>query len=473
MSQAAATVPVQATPGLWATLREAVKGSHQDYTEAPVGRAVVLLSVPMVLEMLMESVFAVADIFFVGRLGADAVATVGITESLMTIVYAVAMGLSIGATATVSRRIGEKDGDGAARAAVQSILVGVLAGVVVGAVAIATAPALLRTMGASPEVVRTGANFTRVMVGASGSVLLLFLINAIFRAAGDAAIAMRVLWFANAVNIVLGPCLIFGIGPFPEMGVTGAAVGTAVGRTSGVVYQLYRITRGDSRIVLRREHFGFNGRVMASILRMSGVGVFQNFIATASWLGLVRILTGFGSVAVAGNTIGIRIIMFALLPSFGVSNAAATLVGQNLGARRPDRAEAAVWRAGLYNTFCLGAIGLIFLLFAPQLIGIFTNDPEVIPYGVRCLRIVAAGFLFYGYGMVLTQAFNGAGDTRTPTLIYLVCLWMLELPLAWVLAYPLGFGPTGVFIAVSAAFSVLAVVSGFLFRLGWWKMKRV
>jgi len=473
MSQAAATVPVQSTPGLWATLREAVKGSHQDYTQAPVGRAVILLAVPMVLEMLMESVFAVADIFFVGRLGADAVATVGITESLMTIVYAVAMGLSIGATATVSRRIGEKNPDAAARAAVQSILVGVLAGVVVGAVAIATAPTLLRTMGASPEVVRTGANFTRVMVGASGSVLLLFLINAIFRAAGDAAIAMRVLWFANAVNIVLGPCLIFGIGPFPEMGVTGAAVGTAVGRTSGVVYQLYRITRGDSRIVLRRAHFGLDGRVMASILKMSGVGIFQNFIATASWLGLVRILTGFGSVAVAGNTIGIRIIMFALLPAFGVSNAAATLVGQNLGARRPDRAEAAVWRAGLYNTYCLGTIGLIFLLFAPQLIGIFSSDPEVVPYGVRCLRIVAVGFLFYGYGMVLTQAFNGAGDTRTPTLIYLVCLWMLELPLAWVLAYPLGFGPTGVFIAVSAAFSVLAVVSGFLFRLGWWKMKRV
>jgi putative MATE family efflux protein len=473
MSRTAAAVAVQPTPGLWATLREAVKGSHQDYTDAPVGRAVVLLAVPMVLEMLMESVFAVADIFFVGRLGADAVATVGITESLMTIVYAVAMGLSIGATATVSRRIGEKNPDAAARAAVQSIAVGVLVGMVVGVTAVAAAPSLLRLMGASDEVVRRGANFTRVMLGASGSVLLLFLINAIFRGAGDAAIAMRVLWFANAVNIVLGPCLIFGIGPFPELGVTGAAVGTAIGRTSGVVYQLYRLTRGDSRIALRAEHRGLDWRVMRSIMRMSGVGVFQNFIATASWLGLVRILTGFGSVAVAGNTIGIRIIMFALLPSFGVSNAAATLVGQNLGARRPDRAEAAVWRAGLYNTFCLVTIGLVFLLLAPQLIRLFSTDPDVVPYGVRCLRIVAAGFLFYGYGMVLTQAFNGAGDTRTPTLIYLACLWLLELPLAWVLAYPLGLGPTGVFVAVSIAFSVLAVVSGFLFRLGWWKMKRV
>jgi putative MATE family efflux protein len=464
---------VEPEPGLWATLREAVRGSHQDYTQAPVGRAVILLAVPMVLEMLMESVFAVVDIFFVGRLGADAVATVGITESLMTIVYAVAMGLSIGAIATVSRRIGEKDPEAAARAAVQSIAVGLLVGIVVGAIAIVTAPSLLRLMGASEEVVRTGSNFTRVMLGASGSVLLLFLINAIFRGAGDAAIAMRVLWFANAVNIVLGPCLIFGLGPFPELGVTGAAVGTAIGRTAGVVYQLYRLTRGDGRIVVRAAHLRLDPQVMGSIMRMSGVGVFQNFIATASWLGLVRILTGFGSAAVAGNTIGIRIIMFALLPSFGVSNAAATLVGQNLGARRPDRAEAAVWRAGLYNTICLGFVGLIFLLFAPQLIGLFSSDPEVVPYGVRCLRIVAAGFLFYGYGMVLTQAFNGAGDTRTPTLIHLVCLWMLEIPLAWVLAYPMGLGPTGVFVAVSIAFSALAVVSGFLFRLGWWKTKRV
>jgi putative MATE family efflux protein len=473
MSQFQAVVSLESSPGFWATVREAVRGSHQDYTQAPVGRAVILLSVPMVLEMLMESVFAVADIFFVGRLGADAVATVGITESLMTIVYAVAMGLSIGAVATVSRRIGEKDPDAAARAAVQSIVVGVLVGVVVGVTAVATAPSLLRMMGASEEVVRTGANFTRVMLGASVSVLLLFLINAVFRSAGDAAIAMRVLWFANAVNIVLGPCLIFGLGPFPELGVTGAAVGTAIGRTAGVGYQLYRLTRGDSRIVLRRHHLRIEPRVMAAILRMSGVGVFQNFIATASWMGLVRILTGFGSAAVAGNTIGIRIIMFALLPSFGVSNAAATLVGQNLGAGRPDRAEAAVWRAGLYNTICLSLVGLVFLLFAPQLIHIFSNDPEVVPYGVRCLRIVAAGFLFYGFGMVLTQAFNGAGDTRTPTLIYLLCLWLIEIPLAWVLAYPVGWGPTGVFVAVSVAFSVLAVVSGFLFRLGWWKMKRV
>src|SRR5918995_588632 len=402
MSQTVAAARMEPAPGVWATLREAVNGSHQDYTEAPVGRAVILLAVPMVLEMLMESVFAVVDIFFVGRLGADAVATVGITQSLMTIVYAVAMGLSIGAVATVSRRIGEKDPDAAARAAVQSIVVGVLVGIAFGAAAMATAPSLLRLMGASEEVVRTGAGFTRIMLGASGSVLLLFLINAVFRAAGDAAIAMRVLWFANAVNIVLGPCFIFGIGPFPEMGVTGAAIGTSIGRGCGVLYQVYHLTRPGGRIRVRAADLGFDWSVMRTIVRISGTAMFQNFISTASWIGLVRILAGFGSAAVAGNTIGIRIILFALLPSFGVSNAAATLVGQNLGAGKPDRAEQAAWKAGLYNTVCLSLVGIVFLLFAPQLIGIFTSDPDVAPYGVRCLRIVAAGFLFFGYGVGLT-----------------------------------------------------------------------
>ncbi len=460
-------------PSLFSTLREAVRGSHQDYTEAPIGRAVILLSVPMVLEMLMESVFAVVDIFFVGRLGANAVATVGITESLMTIIYAVAIGLSIGATATVARRMGEKDPDRAARAAVQSLALGLMVSVVIGLVGAFFGPDLLRAMGASDDVLRTGSTFARVMLGMSGTVLMLFLGNAVFRAAGDAAIAMRVLWFANAINITLGPCLIFGLGPFPELGVTGAAVATSIGRGSGVVYQFYRLTRGDSRVVIRARHLVPDPALMAGVLRLSGVAMFQNFIATASWMGLIRILTGFGSAAVAGNTIGIRIIMFALLPSFGVSNAAATLVGQNLGAGKADRAEAAVWRAGFYNTVCLVIVGVGFLAFAPVLIGLFSSDPEVVPYGVRCLRIVAAGFIFYGYGMVLTQSFNGAGDTRTPTLIHLGCLWAFELPLAWVLAYPAGFGPTGVFVAVSLAFSVLAVVSAVIFRRGGWKTRTV
>ena len=467
------SVEKHSSPSVWATVREAVRGSHQDYTEVPIGRAVVLLSVPMVLEMLMESVFAVADIFFVGRLGADAVATVGITESLMTIIYAIAIGLSIGATAIVARRIGEKDRDAAARAAVQSIALGVAVAIVIGVIGATFGAELLRAMGASDEVVRTGSGFARVMLGGSGTVLLLFLINAVFRGAGDAAIAMRVLWFANAINIALGPCLIFGLGPFPELGVAGAAVGTTIGRGCGVIYQLVHLTRRGGRIEVHAHHLGLDLEVMKGILRVSGTAMFQNFIATASWMGLIRILTGFGSTAVAGNTIGIRIILFALLPSFGVSNAAATLVGQNLGAGKPERAEAAAWRAGLYNTICLSAVGLIFLLFAPALIGIFTSDAEVAGYGIRCLRIVAAGFLFYGYGMVLTQSFNGAGDTRTPTLIHLFCLWFWEIPLAWVLAHPLGFGPTGVFIAVSVAFSTLAVVSASIFRRGHWKLQRV
>jgi putative MATE family efflux protein len=467
------SVTADPPPSIWATVREAIRGSHQDYTETPIGRAVILLAVPMVLEMLMESVFAVADVFFVGRLGADAVATVGITESLMTIIYAVAIGLSIGATATVARRIGEKDPEGAARSAVQSIFVGLLVAACIGGAGAALAPDLLRAMGASDDVVRSGTGFTRVMLAGSGGVLLLFLINAVFRGAGDAAIAMRVLWFGNAINIILGPCLIFGLGPFPELGVTGAAVGTTIGRWSGVAYQVLYLTSGRGRITVRPHHVRLQAAVMKSILRLSGVGMFQNFIGTASWMGLVRILAGFGSAAVAGNTIGIRIIMFALLPSFGVSNAAATLVGQNLGAGKPERAEAAAWTAGKYNTICLVVVGAIFLLFAPQLIGAISSDPEVIPYGVECLRIVAAGFLFYGYGMVLSMSFNGAGDTRTPTLINLLCLWCFEIPLAWVLAYPAGLGPTGVFIAIAIAFSVLALVSAALFRQGWWKTRRV
>jgi putative MATE family efflux protein len=328
-------------------------------------------------------------------------------------------------------------------------------------------------MGASDEVIHIGSDFARVMLGGSGTVLMLVLVNAVFRGAGDAAIAMRVLWFANAINIVLGPCLIFGLGPFPELGVTGAAVGTTIGRGSGVLFQLYHLARRGGRIEIRRSHLRFDAGVMRSILRISGTATFQNFVGMASWMGLVRILTGFGSAAVAGNTIGIRIILFALLPSFGVSNAAATLVGQNLGAGKPDRAEAAAWRAGMYNTICLSIVGAVFLLFAPQLIQFFTDDPEVARYGVGCLRIVSAGFLFYGYAMVLTAAFNGAGDTRTPTLINIACLWLWEIPLAWALAHPLGLGPTGVFVAVSVAFSTMAFVAGWLFSRGMWKTKRV
>jgi putative MATE family efflux protein len=458
---------------IWSTLREAVRGSRQDLTEAPIGRAVILLAVPMVLEMLMESVFLVVDVFFVGRLGADAIATVGITESLMVLIYAVAMGLSIGAAAVVARRIGEKDDDGAAHAAAQGLIFGLVVAALFATIGILFGPALIRAMGASDSVMATGSGFARVMLAGSGPVLLLFLINAIFRGAGDAAIAMRVLWFANAINIVLGPLLIFGVGPFPELGVIGAAIGTTIGRSCGVLYQLYHLTRPGGRIRIRVSHLALDLPVMKSILNIAGTAMFQNFVGTASWAVLVRIIAGFGSAAVAGNTIGIRVILFALLPSFGVANAAATLVGQNLGAGKPERAEEAAWTAGRYNTIFLGTVGLIFLLFAPQLIAIFTGDPDVAGHAVRSLRIIAAGFLFYGYGMVLTASFNGAGDTRTPTVIHLVCLWMCEIPLAWVLANPLGFGPTGVFIAVSVSFTALALVSGWLFSKGNWKTRRV
>jgi putative MATE family efflux protein len=457
----------------WSTLREAIRGSTADFTEISIGRAVVLLAVPMVLEMMMESVFALADVFFVGRLGADAVATVGFTESLMTIIYALAVGLSVGAAATVARRIGERDPGGAARAAGQSILIALGIGAMFGIVGVRFGPDLLRLMGASDDVVRTGSTFARVMIGASGGVTLLFLINAVFRGAGDAAIAMRVLWIANAINIVLGPCLIFGLGPFPRLGVTGAAVGTSIGRWTGVAIQIYCLTRRDARIVLNWAHMRLDSAVMRGILAISGTAMLQNFINTVSYMGEVRIIAGFGSAAVAGNTIGIRVILFALLPSWGVSNAAVTLVGQNLGAGKPDRAEASAWRTALYNTYCMGLIGLVFLVFAPFIVGIFTNDAAVGAVGVQCLRIVSAGFLFYGYGMVLTAAFNGAGDTRTPTLINLVSLWILELPLAWFLAHTAGLGPTGSFIAMSVGFSTLAFISAWIFRKGHWKTRTV
>jgi putative MATE family efflux protein len=311
------------------------------------------------------------------------------------------------------------------------------------------------------------------MLGGNVVILLLFLVNAIFRGAGDAAIAMRVLWFANILNIVLGPCFIFGLGPFPKLGVTGAAVATTIGRGCGVLYQLWTLSRGRGRVVITRRHLRLEPAVMLRLLRLSGNAIFQILIGTASWIGLVRILSSFGSAALAGYTIGIRIIVFALLPSWGMANAAATMVGQSLGARKPDRAERSVWIAGFYNMIFLGAVGLAFVLAAPLLIRLFTSDPAVVPYGVACLRLVSCGFLFYAYGMVLTQAFNGAGDTWTPTWLNLFCFWLWEIPLAYVLAKVVGLGPRGVFIAITIAFSTLALASAALFRRGRWKLKKV
>jgi putative MATE family efflux protein len=458
---------------LWQTIRESIAGSHHgEYTEGPIGRAILLLAIPMVLELVLESVFAVVDVFFVSRLGAEAVATVGLTESMLTIIYAVAIGLSAGATATVARRIGERDPDGAARAAVQAIALGVFVAVPLGLFGFWFARPLLTLMGATPDVL-AHASFAEIVLGCNGVIMMLFLINAVFRGAGDAAVAMRVLWIANAINIVLDPCFIFGLGPFPELGVTGAAVATTTGRGTGVLVQLYLLSRGDGRIVIRREHLRLDPKVMISMLRLSGTAVFQMLIATTSWIWLIRILATFGSVAVAGCTIAIRIVMFMLLPSWGLSNAAATLVGQNLGAQKPERAEASVWRATVYNMVFLGTVGVVFVVFAEAIVAGFTSDPEVAPIATQGLRIISAGFPFYAAGYVLTQSFNGAGDTLTPTLINIGCLWLGEIPLAYVLARPLGLGPPGVFWGIAIAFSSMSVVSALIFRRGTWKLKRV
>jgi putative MATE family efflux protein len=464
---------VEVPRGAWATVVEAVRGSSIDYTTAPVGTGIVMLAVPMVMEMAMESVFVVADVFWVAHLGADAVATVGLTESMLTMVYTLAMGLSIGATAIVARRVGEHDPEGAALAGVQAILLGVAVSLVLGVVGAWQAPALLALMGATPEVIATGSTFTRVMLGGNATIVLLFLINAVFRGAGDAAIAMRVLWMGNVINIVLGPCLIFGVGPFRELGVTGAAIATNIGRGTAVVVQLVTISRLSSRVHVARRHWRLDLAMMASMVRLSGSGTLQILIGTASYVALVRIVSIFGSAALAGYTIGIRLIVFALLPSFGISNAAATMVGQNLGAGHPERAEQAVWTAAFYNMLFLGTVGAVFLAASRPIVAAFTADPVVTEHAVACLRIVSCGFLFYAYGMVLTQSFNGAGDTWTPTWINLGVFWALELPLAWVLSHRGGFEDRGAFIALALAYSLLAVVSAALFRQGRWKRARV
>ena len=459
--------------GLWSAIRESLRGTHRDYTKGPIGRSIILLAIPMVLEMLMESVFAVVDIFWVAHLGPDAVATVALTESMLTLMYAVAIGLGVGATAMVARRIGERNPEGAARAAVQAIALGILVSIVVAAIGVTFAGKLLASMGGSPWVLQHGSSFTRVMFAGNATILLLFLINAIFRGAGDAAIAMRVLWLANAINILLGPCFIFGLGPFPELGVTGAAIATNIGRGTGVLYAFSRLIRSGGRFDITWSLVKLEPAIMARLIRLSATATFQVFIGMASWIGLVYTIARFGSDALAGYAIGIRVIIFALLPSWGMANAAATMVGQALGAKKPERAEQAVWRAGFYNMICLGIVGLIFVLFARKIIGLFTDDPNVVPYGVDCLRTVAYGFLFYAYGMVITQSFNGAGDPWTPTIINLFVFWLWELPLAYVLARVLGFGPRGVFIAIMVAFSTLAFVSALLFRKGRWKTRVV
>jgi len=467
------TPPPSPERSLWSSLWEAIRGSHQDYTTGNLNRAILLLAVPMVLEMVLESLFAVVDVFWVGRLGANAVATVGLTESLLSLVFAVGIGLSLSTTAMVARRIGEKDSEGAAVAGVQAILLGLATSVAVGMPCFIYAPELLRLMGASSDIVSMGSGYARIALGGSGAILMLFLNNAIFRGAGDAAIAMRLLWVSNIINLILDPCLIFGLGPFPRLGVTGAALATFTGRSIGVAYQFYRLLRGTERIRILTRQIRVNLHVLLRLVRVSLTGILQFAIAHTSWIGLVRIVSVFGAAALAGYTIAIRIVVFLILPSWGFSNAAATLVGQNLGAKKPERAEQAVWRTGVYNMLFLGSMGVFFILMAEPIARLFTQDPAVVPLAAACLRIVSYGNIGYACGMVMMQAFNGAGDTVTPTIVNFFGFWLLEIPLAYWLAIPMRLHSNGVYIAIVIAECSIAAASAVLFRRGKWKTQKI
>jgi len=429
--------------------------------------------VPMVLEMALESLFAVVDVFWVGRLGANAIATVGLTESMLTIIYSVALGLSLSTTAMVARRIGEKDPEDAAVAGVQAIVLGLVTSVVIGVPCWIYAPELLRLMGASSEIVTSGTGYARIALGGGGVVLMLFLNNAIFRGAGDAAIAMRLLWVSNIINLILDPCLIFGLGPFPRLGVTGAALATFTGRSIGVGYQFYRLLRGTERIRIVARQIRLNIHVLWRLVRVSLTGILQFVIGHVSWIGLVRIVSVFGAAALAGYTIAIRIVVFVILPSWGLSNAAATLVGQNLGAKQPERAEQSVWRTGFYNMLFLGSVGVFFVVFAEPIVRLFTHDPAVVPLGAACLRIVSYGNIGYAYGMVMMQAFNGAGDTVTPTIVNLFGFWLLEIPLAYWLAIGLHWRSNGVYASIVIAECSIAAASAVLFKRGRWKTQQI
>ena len=460
-------------PNLWGSIREALRGSHQDFTAGNLNRAILLLAIPMVLEMVLESLFAVVDVFWVGRVGANAVATVGLTESMLLLVFAVGMGLSLSTNAMVARRIGEKNPEGAATAGVQAIFLGLATSAIIGLPCVFLAPRLLLWMGATPEIVAVGSGYARIALGGSGVVLLLFLNNAIFRGAGDAAVAMRLLWVSNIINLILDPCLIFGWGPFPRLGVTGAALATFTGRGIGVLYQFYRLLRGTQRIRVLRQQIRLDLHVLARLFRLSLPGIGQFIIAQTSWIGLVRIVSLFGAAAVAGYTIAIRMVIFIILPSWGLSNAAATLVGQNLGAKQPERAEASVWRTGFYNMLFLGGVGVLFTVFARPLVGIFTNDPAVAPLAVSCLRIVSYGNIGYAYGMVMLQAFNGAGDTLTPTILNLFGFWLFEIPLAYWLAIIERWQSSGVYVAIVIAEGAVALAGMVVFKRGQWKQLQI
>ena len=466
--------PAAADNSFLTVLREAFVGTTRDFTTGPILPALIILAIPMILEMSMEALFAIVDTFFVAKLGAAAVAVVGLTESVIALVYAVGIGLSIGATATVARRVGEKDMDGAARTATHAVYLGMIVSVVMGVGGVIFAENIYRLLGAEQEVIDIGLPFMRLMYGTCGVIVFLFLLNGIFRGAGDAAIALRVLIIANGLNIVLDPMFIFGIGFFPEWGVTGAAVATVIGRSVGVAYAVWALFgRSNGRLYVKAEHWAFDPKLLWSLLSISGTAIVQFLIGTLTWSGLIRIVAAFGTVAVAGYQIGLRVIIFVILPAVGLANAAATLVGQNLGAGKPERAEQSVWLASGLNAILLGFAGLFFVLFPDVVVSIFTTDPEVGSYARNCLQIVGYGYAFYGLGMVMESAFNGAGDTWTPTYLNLIVFWMFEIPLAYLLANYYGLGPKGVFWAITLAFSLLAVSAALLFKRGKWKLKTV
>lgn len=458
---------------LWRAILESISGTDHDFTEGNIKRAILLLSIPMVLEMVMESVFAVVDIFFVSKLGTHAVATVGITESLMTIVYAIGMGLGVGTTALVARRIGEKNHEGASVVAFQAILTGLIISMLIAIPGAIFASRLLELMGAEDEMVRDGFMYTAIMLGSNGIIMLLFIINAVFRSSGDAVLSMRVLWLANLINIILDPLLILGIGPFPELGIKGAAIATATGRGIGVAYQFWLLFNRKGRIQLKIRHLFVQVRVLISLIRLSLGGIGQSLIATTSWIGLVRIIAEFGSGAIAGYTIAIRVVIFTLLPSWGLSNAAATLVGQNLGAKKPARAQQSVWLTARINMIFMGFVSVVFILAPAFFIRIFIQDPEIVEFGAVCLRIISYGFVFYGMGMVMIQALNGAGDTGTPVVINLLCFWMIEIPLAYLLALRWGVAENGVYIAIIIAETLMALIAAIIFQKGKWKLRKV
>lgn len=454
--------------------RDAIGGKEQDFTTGSIDKAIFLLAIPMILEMAMESLFAVVDAYFVSRLGKHAIATVGLTELVLTLVYTIAMGVSMSATAYVARRTGEKDHDAAAHAGVQTIYIGVIISLLISVAGIFFPKEILNAMGADPAAVATGYRYTQIMISGNMVIMLLFLINGIFRGVGNAAIAMRSLWIANGINIILCPSLIFGLGPFPELGLVGAAVATTIGRGCGVIYQFYHLIKGNRLLPIARRHLAIVWKTIARILKTSVGGTLQFFIASCSWIFLGRIVAEFHSGAVSGHTIAIRVIVFAILPAWGMANAAATLVGQNLGAGHPERAEKSVWRAGFLNFLFLGVISILFIAFAPQIIGIFSKgDPEILAYGTQSLRYISVGYIFYAYGMVIPQAFNGAGDTMTPTLLNLFGFWFFQIPLAYILAIVFKMGPTGVFLAIPISETALAIAGILLFRRGRWKKVRI